>query len=114
MATKLEERRNFKRLKLQTPLRYQVRGTPEFNNSISEDISTGGISFTNQSFIPKSTLVMLEIGLMTRVLNPVGRVAWSQPLPHSDRYRVGVEFMELNRWERIFLNDYINMQFNNA
>jgi hypothetical protein len=115
MATnRIEEKRSHRRFKFQAPLRYQLRGTSEFNNTISDDISEGGVSFVNSGYLPKSALIMLEISLLSRILNPVGKVVWSQPLPHSNRYKVGIEFLELSQEERKYLGDYCNMQLNNA
>lgn len=104
------EKRRFPRIHLRTPIRYQIRGQPEFDNTVSENISTGGIGFTTSKFIPPATALMLEINLLSRFLRPIGEIAWVSPLPHSDRNRVGIEFIELDATEKNFLNDYINMQ----
>jgi len=92
-------------------MRYQVRGTPSESDSvISNNISSCGVAFnTNKFFAPKTSL-MLEIDILSRVLHPIGRVAWCQPLPHSDRNRLGVEFMEIDPLEKNYLEDYIKMQ----
>ncbi|MFA5410331.1 MAG: PilZ domain-containing protein [Candidatus Omnitrophota bacterium] len=110
MPAGLEDKRRFPRVELKTPLRYQVRGSPESNNCVSDDISVGGIRCINNGFIAPSTNVMLEINLLSRVLNPVGRIAWASPLAHSERYRLGIEFIELGDSEKNYLSDYINMQ----
>jgi hypothetical protein len=110
MAFKPEEKRCFPRIKIQTPLRYQIRGTPEFNNAIGDNISLNGIGFITDKFIVPSTNIMLEINLLSWALTPVGRVVWSSPLPHSDRYRLGVEFIELDPNQKNYLTDYIDMQ----
>jgi hypothetical protein len=105
-----EEKRRFRRVKLHTPVRYQIRGETDFNNTVSDNISEGGLAFNSLKFIPPSTTVMLEIGLFYRMLCPIGRVSWCQPLPHSDRNRLGVEFVEFSPPERSFLSDYINIK----
>jgi hypothetical protein len=110
MAAGLEDKRRFPRIELKVPLRYQIRGSPEYNNSISDGISLGGISFINNKFIAPLTNLMLEINVLSRALNPIGRVAWSSPLAHSDRYRLGIEFIELGASEKNYLSDYIDMQ----
>jgi hypothetical protein len=53
---------------------------------------------------------MLEISLLSKILHPIGRVSWCQPLPHSSRNRLGVEFLEFNSLEKKHLSDYIEMQ----
>lgn len=110
MVISPEEKRKFPRIKLYTPLHYQIRGIPEFYNTVSDDISLGGIGFMNNKFVAPQTPVTLEINLLSRVLRPTGRIAWSWPLAHSDRYRLGVEFVELDPGERNYLSDYIDMQ----
>ena len=110
MAVGLEEKRRFPRIQLKIPLRYQIRGGHDFDNSISDDISLGGLRFVNRKFIPPLTDVMLEINVLSRALNPIGRVAWSSPLPHSDWYNLGIEFIEMDAGEKNYLSDYIDMQ----
>lgn len=105
-----EEKRLTPRIKLSTPLRYQIRGEPEFNTTVSDDISVGGLSFYESKFIAPKTPLNLEINVLSRILRPMGRVAWSSPLPHSDRYRLGIEFLEFNLKEKDYLSDYIDMQ----
>ena len=91
----IEDKRSSPRVTFRTPLRYQVRGTPELKETISENISAGGIGFINSGFIVPQTLVMLEISVLSRVLRSVGRIAWASSVSHSEKYRLGVEFVEL-------------------
>jgi len=105
-----KENRIFPRVGFHSQIRYQVRGKPDFDNVLGNDISCGGLRFTSEKFIPTSTLVMLEINVLNRILRPVGKVAWSTPLAHSDRKQTGVEFMEFDRLERNYLKDFVEMQ----
>ncbi len=106
------EKRRFRRVGLRAAIRYQVRGVPEFDNAVSEDISEGGLAFSGFKFIPPFTPVMLEINLLSKMLHPIGKITWCQALPHSDRNRLGVEFLELDSSEKSYLSNYINMQSN--
>ena len=65
--------------------------------------------FFNDDFIAPNTPVMMEMNILSRVLRPVGRIAWSAPIPHSDRYAMGVEFVEFENEEKRYLQDYIDM-----
>jgi hypothetical protein len=107
-----QEKRFFPRTKLRTSLRYQIRGTSDFSNAICDDISLVGIGFVNEEFLTPDALVSLEINVMSKVLQAIGKVAWSHPLPHSNRFRVGIQFLEFNLPDKNFLSDYIKMQFN--
>jgi len=113
MAISFEEKRQFPRIRLSAPVRYQIRGYPGFNDTLSRDISLGGVSFGNNKFIPPQTTVAVEINILSRILRTIGRVTWSSPIPHSDKYRSGVEFLELAPAESSYLKDYIDMQSGN-
>lgn len=104
------EKRRFPRIKLQQPLSYQIRGVPEVNNAVVNDISLGGLSLSNNKFIAPKTLIALKINILSWVLNATAKIAWSSLAPKSDRYRLGVEFVELNQQKKAYLADYISMQ----
>ncbi|MFH0918121.1 MAG: PilZ domain-containing protein [Candidatus Omnitrophota bacterium] len=107
---KKNENRSFLRLPFRTKIHYRFRGKPDFDIGISKDISCGGLKLTNDEYIPTSTLLMLEINVLNRVLRPVGKVAWSMPLAHSNRNQTGIEFVEFNAVEQNYLKDFIAMQ----
>ncbi len=107
---KKEEKRRFRRIELHTPVRYQVRGNTEFDNTVTENISEGGLAFSVLKFIPPATPVMLELSLLCRTLYPIGKISWCQPLPHSDKNRLGIEFIEFDQTEKTFLSDYVNIK----
>lgn len=113
MELKLEDQRHFFRIRLQAPLHYQIRGKPNFNNTVTENISIGGLSFTNDKFIAPNTLLTLQVNVLSKILNPIARVAWVNSLPYNDRYRLGVEFIELDPTQKRYLADYINMRRDN-
>jgi hypothetical protein len=110
MVLRPQDKRQFRRITVRTPLRCQIRGESRFRNALSENLSVNGVSFTGEDFIAPSTPVMLEINVLSKVLRPIGRITWSQPLPHSDRNRSGAQFIEFNLEEKKFLADFITMQ----
>ena len=105
-----KENRSFPRLNFHSKIRYQFRGRPDFDSGITKDISCGGLRLTNEQFIPTSTLVMLEINVLNRILRPVGKVVWSMPLAHSNRNQTGIEFVEFDNTEKNYLKEFIAMQ----
>ena len=107
---KEKDSRNSPRLVFHSKIHYRLRGKPDFDSGLCRNISNGGLKLINEQFIPISTLVMLEINVLNRVLHPVGRVAWSMPLPHSNRNQTGIEFVEFDSKEQDYLKDFIQMQ----
>lgn len=110
MAFVTTEKRHFPRLRAAFPLRYQIRGGREYNSTLSENISLNGAGLTNQDFIPPNTLLNVEMNILSRILRSQAKVVWAMPLPHSDRYRLGLEFLEFDPQEKKFLADYLGMQ----
>jgi len=110
MLSKLEDHRRFPRVKVQAALHYQVRGKPDFSNSIADNISLGGLRFSDHSFIAPETILMLEVNVLSRVLNPIARIAWSHPISHADKFQFGVEFIEFEHSQKKYLQDFVAMQ----
>lgn len=109
MVAKAQEKRRSPRLNIRAPIRYQVRGTPIFDNAITDNISNDGISFISHKFIPASTFITLEINILSRILRLTGRVARTSNVPRSYRTKVGIEFLEIDPKEKDYLSDYLDM-----
>lgn len=107
---KIAEKRQSPRIGLRSPLRYQIRGTHEYDNAVLENISEKGLSFISNNQIPSSATMMLEVNILSRTLRPIGRITWSSPVPHSERNRFGIEFLEFNNIDKNYLSDYIKLE----
>lgn len=92
-----------------TPVRIQARGAERFSHTVGEDVSETGLGFINDDFIAPSTSVMMEIEVLARVLHPIGKIVWASPYPHSNKYRLGTEFIEFDSDERKFLSEYVQL-----
>lgn len=110
MINRLIERRQYPRLKLASPVSFEIPGAGEINSALSKDISLGGIGFIHNSFIPVNTPLKLKINILSKVLNSVGMIRQSVPIAHSDRYYTGVEFKEFNLGDKKYLFDYIQLR----
>lgn len=110
MSAGPQEKRLFPRVRLKAPVYYQVRGKPEGDSTLSDDISVGGIGLTDDSFMPTQTVLGLKIYILSRIITPVGKVVWASSQPHSVKFRIGIQFMELNALEKEYLTDYIILQ----
>jgi hypothetical protein len=105
-----QEKRLFPRVRLKAPVFYQVRGAPDGESTLSEDISVGGIAISDDNFVPIDTLMGLKIYVLSRVIAPIGRIAWISSQAHSGKFKMGIQFMELGQLEKEYLTDYIIMQ----
>jgi len=105
-----KERRLYPRISYKSPLHYRVRGYPVFDDAISDNISGGGIGFISEKFIAPSTILMLELGVLSRTLKPVAEVVSSIAVAHSDRNRLGLKFLEMEDEEKSYLENFIKMK----
>jgi c-di-GMP-binding flagellar brake protein YcgR len=108
MPVNWTEKRRSPRINVKIPLRYQIRGRPEFNSAISGDISAGGMGFLNDGFIAPNSYLNVEINFLPEVIGATAKVIRSDAMPRSDKYRLGIEFLSMDYQEKQFLTDYIN------
>ena len=109
MITK-SNKRLFPRVQFKGQLHYQVRGTHVFTNTLVDDISSGGVAFANDRYLPPLTQLNIEINLNNHVLHPIGKVIWTSPFSHADRFRTGVEFLEFDQREKKLLTEFVGMR----
>lgn len=107
MIEKVSQQRRFPRVGVKIPVRYQTRGYPQIDNTVTQDISIQGLRLLGERYIAPETALSLEINLATRTIRATGKIAWSTVLPRSDRHYCGIEFLELEPQERVYLADFI-------
>lgn len=111
MKTK-ENQRLFARFNFDGSLKFQVRGSNEVVSTVGDDLSQSGVGFVNQNFLPPATTINLEINLSNRIIKPIGKVMYSRPMSRSDKYKLGVNFVEFDYLEKKFLEDFLRMRKN--
>jgi hypothetical protein len=110
-ANTIKEKRRFGRINAKFPIRYQIRkGGGFFASGLSDDLSLSGTKLNTDRFFPQGLNLNLELNILSKIINPVGKVIWSQPLPRSNRYQMGIEFIEINPQDKNYLCDYMNMR----
>ncbi len=109
MDSSLMERRRWTRLRSHLPVRFQDLRTQRFVETLSKDLSAGGVRCLTHEFLPASRELIVEISLY-RATPPVkarARVAWIQQVPHADQYCVGLEFLQIPKALQDEIQTYI-------
>ena len=109
MQSAYQEKRQNTRLSVAVPLRYQIRGTQKFGNTLTKNISSGGLGFLADRFIKPQTHLMLDVNLLTKNINSIANVKWAGYLSHSDKYQIGLEFIGIEPGDRNYISDYIDL-----
>jgi len=97
-TTPIEERRRWPRLRVYSPVKYRFLKEDNFQCCITCDISEGGAGLLVDSPLPRGTCLYFQIKLhdMPNPASGIGRVAWSTKDVFSEKYRAGVEFLEIS------------------
>ncbi|MBU1125580.1 MAG: PilZ domain-containing protein [Candidatus Omnitrophica bacterium] len=108
--TKNKEKRRYPRIRLHIPVHYHFRDSPETSNALSDNISSGGLGVINNSFIPPGTIIIVEISVGSHVIESLGKVSWASPIPHGERYLLGIEFLQMNEINKKSLHAYLDQK----
>lgn len=110
MYDNLINKRRSPRIDFRLPLHCQIRGKSETNGLLTKNICLDGISFNSESFIAPNTRLNLEISLLNKIINATGQVVRANHIPRSDKFDMGIKFIELSGEQKNLLTDYINMR----
>ena len=111
------DRRKFVRVVSDLPV--QMREMNDFSNtihnSLSHDISEGGVRISSFYFYPVNTKVKLEL-FLSQSLEPVkatARIVWIEQFSYQERYEIGLQFSDINEDGRYNLQDTIANSYSN-
>ena len=103
----ITERRTSARIRAYRPLRLHPRGSPVIE-TLTKDLSTGGVRCLSPTAIPVSTPVSIELvlGSGQEPLQVEGRMAWFQTMSDSEQYDLGISFAGLPEQKQRRLSAY--------
>ena len=105
----LKEKRSSLRVSAKFPIRYQIRRGGFYASALTDDLSITGTKLSADRFFPSGVNLNLQLNILSRIVNPIGKVVWSIPLTHSNGYKMGIEFIEINPQDKNYLFDYLNL-----
>lgn len=92
-----EEKRRAFRLKRNLPIHCELRSEGKYVNTLTRDISEGGVKIITDSFIPRLSRMTLCINMADgKLIETNGEVKWMNRIPYSYRYRLGLEFRDID------------------
>ena len=109
LAMSGEERRQFPRVACILPVRLYPTGERRIIETLTKDLSTGGLKSLSPVPKPVTTSLSLELTLGQGELpvNLRAKVAWFQSVPRSDQFYIGLCFLDLSDQEHKRLSRYI-------
>jgi len=104
-----KEKRQHRRINVKFPIRYQIRRGGFFASGLTKDLSLSGTCLNADRFFPQGINLNLQLNILSRIIGPVGKVVWSQPLAYSNQYQMGIEFIEVNPQDKNYLSDFLSL-----
>lgn len=97
LMMKKEEKRRFPRIGMKKPVHFQFLDPSQYGDSLSGDISEGGLRLRVNEFIALGEILQLEFQLKSmQMIVLTAKVVWVNKLRFTDQYEIGVEFIEGN------------------
>ena len=92
-----DERRIAPRVSFDSAVRYRQKGFQSNSDTVGKDISTSGLGFISNEFIPKNSKLVFEFRppLHVEPIQTVAEVVWISNQPYSERFKVGAKFLNL-------------------
>ena len=84
---------------------------PEEKNcfyTVIKDLSTGGIQILCEDFLPPGKNLKMDINLIQEKAEACAEVVWYYKVPTSERYCIGLKFLEVCEKSRRKLGEVIN------
>lgn len=103
------ERRRYIRIPEDSQISYKVVTGIKLDNSLTRDLSQGGIKFFIHEFIAKDSILRIRLTLEKTSFSfeALVRVVWITEDIRNDRYEIGVEFVDIPAEATAYLIAYI-------
>ncbi|MBN2097804.1 MAG: PilZ domain-containing protein [Candidatus Omnitrophica bacterium] len=112
--TPFQERRRYVRLKTCVEVKYTVIGKPGGIQSLTKNISAGGLCLTTDEKLSTETPLQLELKLpdLKDTIRALGRVVWQKNFESGGKepkiyFDTGIEFTGISDFDRFNINRYI-------
>ncbi|MDD4294045.1 MAG: PilZ domain-containing protein [Candidatus Omnitrophica bacterium] len=106
----MNERRRYIRIPDDSEIVYQIVTYPKQFSFMTRDISLGGARIYTHEFIPKNSLLKLNLKIkkMTFAITILSQVQWIKKDPTGiNRYDVGLKFVDAPKDKILYLEEYI-------
>nr|CAX68989.1 probable Type IV pilus assembly protein PilZ [uncultured bacterium] len=103
------EKRKYQRTQISLPVEAQVLSSKRYFHTVSKDISLVGIRIIMNEFIAHDNSLRLDVNLIDRVLPLKAKLIWCNQERLSDRYVVGLEFVELDLETRDHIVQFLHL-----
>ena len=105
----IHERRKYIRIPEAAQITYEVISDKKIRESVTKDLSQGGIRFLVHYFTPKDSHLKIKISFskVSFSFEAIVRLVWIREIHYSGEYEVGAEFIDIPEKAKEHLIGYI-------
>lgn len=101
------ERRRSPRLGMSFQVACNMLSKNHYFYTVSKNLCLGGLRIICNEFISVNSPLKISVNLIDRVITLKARVAWCNRRRISDRYSVGLEFLEVNQANKRHIDNFL-------
>ena len=103
------ERRKAARHRTYHPVRIAKSREPKIVETLTKDVSEGGVRCVSSELFPVSSDLGVEMTLFKgeESLSVKGKAVWFRMIPHSDQFDLGISFLDMSPQDKRRLSVYI-------
>ena len=104
------ERRSTTRVRAYRPVRVHKPSTPEVIETLTKDLSQGGLRCLSTMLLPVASEVTVELMLGSggEPISTRARTIWFQTIPQSEQFDIGITFVDLSGYDKRRLSAYLD------
>jgi hypothetical protein len=105
-----DERRTAQRIRAYRPVRLHHATSPRIVETLTKDISSGGIRCLSSSLFPVAAEFNIEL-VLSMGNGPVsarGKTVWFQTIPQSEQFELGIAFTDIPFQDKRRLSAYLS------
>lgn len=114
----IDERRRYRRAESSLSIQYRNLRKPGDVpiQTLTKNISEGGVSFKSSEFISLACRLVVEISLpiLPKPIKAISKIAWIRKIPSSDQYELGNQFLEITKEDKAHLINFVNKLFDTS
>lgn len=106
----VSERRAKSRIRAYRPVRLVQPGNSRIIETLTKDVSEGGLCCLSPVALPISSDIAVELSLSTgqEPLNIRGKTTWFRTIPESEQFDLGISFAEVSQADQRRLSAYLS------
>lgn len=106
----MSERRANPRIRIYHPVRLHRPGVPQTVETLTKDLSVGGLRCISATLFPVSTDIQVELVLMNgeEPLTARGQTRWFRMIANSDQFDIGISLLDLSPQNKRRLSAYLD------